>query len=269
MRRRIAASADWSQGRNNFVIEAFFFGPDESRVFATYHPPADGSGRALTVICPPLFSEYMRTQLALRQVAIGLAEQGHHVLRIDYRGTGDSYGELASTTISDWVADVALAVQEGRDLTGNATIRLLGVRAGALLACKAAGSLQGINRVVLWDPVPDGEGYLKLLRRLQADVVARNLYLNRAVRREALGECAGYVLSPRMIEEFRQLDAATYGEIPKDSLRVVLTSPHTAAPVPGVTGEVTPFICNWETATDDLLVPRPVMERLIACLVQS
>ena len=167
------------------------------------------------------------------------------------------------------MADVALAVQEGRDLTGNATIRLLGVRAGALLACKAAGSLQGINRVVLWDPVPDGEGYLKLLRRLQADVVARNLYLNRAVRREALGECAGYVLSPRMIEEFRQLDANTYGSVPKDLLHVVSTSLEPAVLVPGIAGEVTPFNCNWETATDDLLVPRPVMERLIACLTRS
>ena len=54
------------------MIEAFFFGPSNQQVFAIYHPPAGGSGQVLTVICPPLFNEYMRTQLALRELAISL-----------------------------------------------------------------------------------------------------------------------------------------------------------------------------------------------------
>ena len=64
----------------------------------------------LTVICPPLFNEYMRTQLALRELAISLAERGQHVLRLDYRGTGDSFGDLGEVAISDWVEDIALAI---------------------------------------------------------------------------------------------------------------------------------------------------------------
>ena len=38
--------------------EAFFFGPGNQRVFANYHPAAGGGGAVLTVICPPLFSDY-------------------------------------------------------------------------------------------------------------------------------------------------------------------------------------------------------------------
>ena len=51
------------------MIEAFFFGPSNQQVFAIYHPPVGGSGQVLTVICPPLFNEYMRTHLALRELA--------------------------------------------------------------------------------------------------------------------------------------------------------------------------------------------------------
>ena len=81
------------------MIEAFFFGPSNQQVFASYHPPVGGSGQVLTVICPPLFNEYMRTQLALRELAISLAERGQHVLRLDYRGTGDSFGDLDEVTL--------------------------------------------------------------------------------------------------------------------------------------------------------------------------
>ena len=121
----------------------------------------------LTVICPPLFNEYMRTQLALRELAISLAERGQHVLRFDYRGTGDSSCELDEVAISDWLEDIALAVREGRDLSGSSVVRLLGVRAGALLACRSAGASGDVQRLVLWDPVPDGAEYLQALRRIQ------------------------------------------------------------------------------------------------------
>ena len=43
---------------------------------------------------------------------MALAERGQHVLRFDYRGTGDSFGELAEVSVHDWVEDIALAVRE-------------------------------------------------------------------------------------------------------------------------------------------------------------
>src|SRR2546428_14020117 len=141
-------------------MEAFFFGPSNKQVFATYHPASGGGGQVLTVICPPLFSDYMRTHLVLRELARDLAERGQHVLRFDYRGTGDSFGELGEVTVSDWVEDIALAVREGREISGSSMVRLLGVRAGALLAWAAARASSEVQRVVLWDPGPDGGGVL-------------------------------------------------------------------------------------------------------------
>jgi pimeloyl-ACP methyl ester carboxylesterase len=248
------------------VIEAFFFGPSNQRVFASYHPPVDGGSQVLTVICPPLFNESVRTQLALRDLAISLADRGQHVLRFDYRGTGDSFSELGEVAISDWIEDIALAVREGRDLSGSSVVRLLGVRAGALLACRWAGASGDVQRLVLWDPVPDGAGYLQALRRIQEEIIERDLPLSPAERRETLQEYAGYRISERMVEEFRLLDASAYSSVPKSKLYVVSTSSEAGFPVQGVPQHVARFACNWETTLDGLMMPKPVLERLSTCL---
>jgi pimeloyl-ACP methyl ester carboxylesterase len=248
------------------MIEPFFFGPSNQQLFAIYHPPLGGSGQVLTVLCPPVFHDYMRTHLALRELAIALAERGQHVLRLDYRGTGDSFGELCEVTISDWVEDIALAVREGRAISGSSVVRLLGVRAGALLACKAVGATQGVQRLVLWDPVPDGAGYLQAQRRLQAMMLQHNASLSRGERREAMQEYAGHLISQRMRQEFSLLDANTYASVPMSMLHVVSTASEPSFPVLGVPQEVIPFRCDWETLTDNVIRPRPVLERLIACL---
>jgi alpha/beta superfamily hydrolase len=130
--------------------EAFFFGASNQQVFANYHPPSGGAGQVLIVICPPLFWDYMRTQLALRELAISLAERGQHVLRFDYRGTGDSFGEIGEVAVSDWLQDIGLAVREGREISGSRVVRLLGVRAGALLACRSVGACNDVEQLVLW-----------------------------------------------------------------------------------------------------------------------
>lgn len=252
------------------MIEPFFFGPCNQQVFAIYHPPIGGSGQVLTVICPPLFNEYMRTHPALRELAVALAGKGQHVLRFDYRGTGDSFGDLGEVTVSDWLGDIALAVREGREISGSSVVRLLGVRAGALLACRSAGAFGDVQRLVLWDPVPDGVDYLQARRRIQEAILERDLSLSGAERRETLHEYAGYRLSERMLEEFRSLDASTYSSVPKRKLHIVSTSSEAGFPVPGVLQDVAQFACSWETDFENLLVPKPVLERLVsACLTRS
>ena len=77
-------------------MEAFFFGPSNKQVFATYHPASGGGGVVLTVICPPLFSDYILTHLVLRELAMALAERGQHVLR--YHCSRDTAADLAFAT---------------------------------------------------------------------------------------------------------------------------------------------------------------------------
>ena len=206
---------------------------------------------------------------ALRDLAISLAERGQHVLRFDYRGTGDSFGDLDEVAISDWIEDVALVVREGRDLSGSRSVRLLGVRAGALLACRAMGASSDIDRFVLWDPVLEGAGYLQAMRRIQATIIERGISLRETERREALHEFAGYRLSGRMVEEFNLLDERAYSGVPKGKLHVVSTSSETGFPVQEIRQHVAAFTCDWETELEDLMTPKPVLELLSACLTMS
>ena len=250
-------------------MEAFFFGSSNQQIFAAYHPAIGGSGKVLTVICPPLFNEYMLTQRALRELAISLAERGQHVLRFDYRGTGDSFADLGEVTISDWVEDIALTMREGRDLSGSSVVRLLGVRAGALLACRSVGACRNVQRLVLWDPIPDGAGYLQTLRRMQLTLLEGFHYMSSVEKGEALHEYAGYRLSERMLEEFRLLDASAYANVPKSKLYIINTSSKARLSVQGVPQEVVRFACNWDTDLSNVMTARSVLERLTACLTAS
>ena len=128
------------------MIEAFFLGDDLPRLFVTYHPPGNSYSDEITVICPPFFGEYMRVQICLRELAIGLSSAGQHVFRFDYRSTGDSYGDAADVSLSAWADDLARVISEARDVTGCYIVNLVCVRAGSLVAL-TCGALQGLNKV--------------------------------------------------------------------------------------------------------------------------
>ena len=249
------------------MIEAFFIGPSHRQVFATYHPPLGGGMGDLAVICPPVFSENMRTHHALRELAISLAERGQHVLRFDYRGTGDSACSLTDVALSDWVDDVLVAIDEGRAISGAENVRLLGIRTGALIASLCAATTPDIRKLVFWDPVADGPTYLETLREIQRGIIRRYPHLSDAERGDAMQDLAGYRLSPRMVEEFRVYDASVYRALERDDVCVVTTAPDTLPPgLSGARHEVVRFTCHWDTDSEDIMVPKPVLERLAACM---
>jgi len=251
-------------------MEAFFFGSSNQQLFGSYHPPFSGAGQVLTVICSPLFSESARTHSALRKLAISMAEIGQHVLRFDYRGTGDSFGELEEVTISDWVEDIGLAVREGREVSGSSEVQILAVRAGALLACTSVGAGSEIQRLVLWDPIADGAAYLQAIRRAQAQSLKSEFRLmSRAERLEATRDIGGWRVSEKMLEECRALDSGAYSRIPKNKLHVVSTASANGFSPPGVATDVVPYPCNWEHVKENVIDPQPVLERLFTCLTKS
>jgi pimeloyl-ACP methyl ester carboxylesterase len=250
------------------MIEPFFLGDDGRKVFAVYHAAADPASDVLAVISPPLFSEGLRTQLALRELAIALAEENQHVIRFDWLGTGDSSGVLADMRVSDWAADVGAIIDEGRDITGAARINLVGVRAGALLLCNALRSLAPVERVVLWDPVRRGNDYLEELRRIQERMLERNRYLTTASRRVAEQELGGQRIPADLRNDIEALDDRVYTGVPAQRLTVIVTDGSNA-----FEGEAEPlvirFSCNWQTDSEDLMLPQPVLERIRTCLLEG
>ena len=251
------------------MIEAFFLGPPKKRILASYHPPAGGYGEALTVICPPLFTEYMRTHVALRELANSLSEAGQHVLRFDYRGTGDSDGDTSDMAISDWLEDIWLAVEEGRSISGANQVNVVGVRASALLACRSVGALDELRRMVLWDPVSSGTEYVQAQRRMQAAMLERNIYVGRADWRDSENDFAGYRVSKEMEEVLGSLGEDIYKGVPTGKLHVVSTASSFVFAVPDAHRETVIFTCDWENDWEDLMMPQPVLERVLACLTMK
>ncbi|HEY7172909.1 MAG TPA: alpha/beta fold hydrolase [Vicinamibacterales bacterium] len=149
-------------------MQPFYFGSSHQQLFGVYDAPARGaSANAAVVLCQPIGHEYLRAHRAFRNLGAALAERGFHVLRFDYFGSGDSGGDGGETTRDRCLADLAVAIDELKDMSGVTRVSLVGLRLGATFAALAAGKRPDIDRLVLWDPVVDGTRYLADLEGLQ------------------------------------------------------------------------------------------------------
>jgi len=141
-------------------VSAFYFGPAGRQLYGYFH---DGGYTATgaTLICSAWGSEYQNSHRTMRVLARQLAERGHHVLRFDYSGAGDSWGETTDADLERWHADTMLAARELRTLSGSDRVTLVGLRLGAYIAASAAATLPGVDGILLWDPVIDGSLWVR------------------------------------------------------------------------------------------------------------
>lgn len=141
-----------------------WIGPGEAGLMAWWTAPRRPSSSGVLVL-PPVGYTYWPAHQTLRQISERLAAVGHHVLRLDYVGTGDSTG---SQWDGDRVAAWRTSVREGgRALrtAGCERISVLGVQLGGLLALLEAAWLEA-DHVVAWAPVTDGPRFVRQLRML-------------------------------------------------------------------------------------------------------
>ena len=141
-------------------MEAFFFGASEHYLFGAYHPPRGSLDRQEGILlCAPFGQEYMRSHKSFCYLAEGLASCGYHVMRFDYRGQGDSSGDLNGLRIQDWQEDICTAIRELQDVAMVNKITLMGLRLGATLLATMETLPTVVSKVVLWDPIVDGAQY--------------------------------------------------------------------------------------------------------------
>lgn len=143
-------------------MSAFYFGASERPLFGYHHAPS-GVGVGAVVLLQPWGSEYEYAHRTMRILAQRLAERGCHVLRFDYTGTGDTWGPSTAADLDLWEEDAAAAVLELRAMTGRPRVDLVGLRLGAVVAARVAAGRRDIGSVVLWDPIVDGEAWLREL----------------------------------------------------------------------------------------------------------
>ncbi len=140
---------------------ALWFGPTDRPLFGWVHRPADDTAVGAVVLCPPLAREWTNAHYAYRMLAQLLAAAGMLAVRFDYDGTGDSAGvDGDPARVAAWLASISAAIELARE-SGSASVSLVGMRMGALLAAVAAAKTEPIDGVVLWDPCPSPRAFLR------------------------------------------------------------------------------------------------------------
>ena len=198
------------------MFSAFFLPAEPGNRFCIYHGPADG-GTGCGFVYAHAFCEEMnkaRRMAALQ--ARRLAAAGHSVLLIDLFGCGDSSGDFGEARWEIWKRDLQIGLEWLRSRL-NVPLGLWGLRLGATLAADVSRDpALGVERLLLWQPVSNGEQFLtQFLRvRLAAEMLAEGTAqsgvreLRETLARGVPLEIAGYDLHPRMAAEIDALRLA-------------------------------------------------------------
>jgi exosortase A-associated hydrolase 2 len=187
-------------------------------LFAIYHPPHAGAAdRGDLIYLPPFAEELNRARRMAALQASALAAAGTGVLLLDPHGCGDSAGEFSEARWEIWRQDVR-AAGDWLAARGRRRIGLWGLRLGATLAADAAAAEPGrFDRLILWQPVGNGESALtQFLRiRVAAAMAGGAAETTQALRKSlAAGqpvEVAGYTLHPELAAAIDGLRLAPLG----------------------------------------------------------
>lgn len=186
---------------------------DGLRMFGMAHLP--DAARAGLVFCHPFAEERKSACRAMVTAARAFCEAGVAVMRLDYRGCGDSEGAFADATVSTRLADIERAMTVLADAAGTPRIGLLGLRFGALLAAQVAERRGDVPFLVLWEPVTQGKSYFMadLRKKLIKEMItsgkgsARRDEIVASLKEPAtLIDFDGYMVSGRMYAELEGLD---------------------------------------------------------------
>jgi uncharacterized protein len=220
-------------------VEAFHLDGDHDRRFAVlWLPDPKCTLRGSVLFVPPWAEEANKSRRMVAQTASALAAEGWAVLRFDLYGTGDSTGDLADASWTQWINDLVHAFDWLLHRSGQVPV-LWAMRAGALLVDAARSRLPGASRLLLWQPVTSGKTHLTQFLRLRvaADAIgggsgsASTRLLLDQFRSGLTIEIAGYRVPPAVALGLH--DAQWLGPWPTarvDWLEVVAADPPTASP---------------------------------------
>lgn len=156
----------------------YFFKNGSYNLFGIYYRPDKNFNGEGFVFVDPFAEEKLWTQRVMVMFARKLASLGYAVLRFDIMGHGDSDGNFEDATVETSLSDIRCAIAWLEKKTERIEkVSLLGLRFGATLAMIATNELTHLNRLVLWDPIINGEKYMK-------EILRNNLVTQTAVYKE-------------------------------------------------------------------------------------
>ncbi len=189
-------------------MNSVYFGDSATRLYGVYHAAKGQTPRESgIVLCYPMGQEYMRSHRAYRMLSLMLAKRGYHVFRFDYFATGDSAGESGDGSLTQWGRDIGAAIEELKETADLERVSLIGLRLGAALALEAAAGRDDIERLVLWDPVVDGERYVEqLMLAVERDDGSDITDARAVLDRDALVGVLGFPLTQSLATDLNRIN---------------------------------------------------------------
>lgn len=131
------------------------------KLFGLYHFPKTTHPAPAVLCCHGFASSKVGTNRAYVQLAQALADNGVAVLRFDFRGSGDSEGDLSQMGLSDLVSDGKLALETLRShpRVDATRVGILGSSLGGSIASLIADA--SIRALALWAPVASGRLWIE------------------------------------------------------------------------------------------------------------
>lgn len=207
-----------NEHRRHHCAEPFFLTAGGSKRFCLYHAPHDKDEcRGAFVYVHPFAEEMNKSRRMAALQAKQFSSAGFAVLQIDLFGCGDSDGDFVDARWDIWKDDLTSAMEWLEKQCGTPP-GLWGLRLGALLALDyAAQSERELGRVLLWQPVLNGESYITqfLRMRLASEMISsgqeKSTGTQEMRKRMSAGEnleIAGYELSPALAAGIDSVNAS-------------------------------------------------------------
>ncbi|HRD65454.1 MAG TPA: alpha/beta fold hydrolase [Candidatus Competibacter sp.] len=213
----------------------------------------------------------MRAHRSFRLLAASLTRKGYHVLRMDYRGTGDSAGDLEEYLPADWAEDISMAVGELRDSAGIQRVGLLGLRLGALLAAEVAAGRDDITFLVAWDPLISGDVYLRELRD-EIALIPQDFRHDKQIDERGYLHFNGFAMTPGFQRNLQQFDMSTISPQASRILQVVSHETDDFARLRGAWSELpgyqyrhvpAPYNWNYVDYVGGIMLPLPILTAIV------
>lgn len=202
--------------KGKFSITADFLEVQGRRLFYVLLTPTREQARSSVLYLPPFAEEMHLSRRSVSVQARALAAQGYCVMLLDPTGCGDAAGEFSDASWDNWLADVHGAADHLSSISYAAPLMLWGLRLGALLAVQATAQRNDVSRLLLWQPVLNGEQQVDQFLRLQvaSDALAGTDSFDRAALWGQLRdghnlEIAGYELTPELALPMSNVRLAT------------------------------------------------------------
>ena len=138
----------------------YYFESNKKNHFIHEHQPEEVKGYPY-IFLNPIFDEKKRSQRFYSETARELCCNGIPVIRFDYYGTGDSYGQLYEMNLESTIYTIKDLIDKVVKKYCCSKINLLGLRIGADIALNITKCYsENVNNVFLIEPVIIGKRFL-------------------------------------------------------------------------------------------------------------